>query len=147
MKKQLNLRAAVHSFSFLSFHLKETNFKSLMWVNANTFYNLFFVCFVFNVREQLFVLRILSHISTNGDKKIKHQGSSENYLKCSDVNFRQRWIFDKNFFLNVSSGPDMTVVLIITSRGSAAHKTQTSGPQWKKAEKRVPEGKKFENNF
>lgn len=30
MKKQLNLRAAIHSFLFLSFHWKEINLRSLM---------------------------------------------------------------------------------------------------------------------
>lgn len=33
---------------------------------------------------------------------------------------------------NCNTNPDRTVVLNITSRGSAAHKTLTSGLQWKK---------------
>lgn len=58
MKKQLNLRDAIHSFSFLSFHWKETNLKSLMRVKTYAFCDIFFICGLEG---------FLSHTWTNGN--------------------------------------------------------------------------------
>lgn len=59
MKKQLNLRAAIHSFPFfLSFHWKGPNLKSLIGESCL----LLFPCLFVNVREQLSALAAQSNM-------------------------------------------------------------------------------------
>lgn len=66
MKKQLNLRDAIHSFSFLSFHWKETNLKSLMRVKTYAF------CDIFSFMDSCLILGQME-IQLNNKKMMLHQ--------------------------------------------------------------------------